>query len=98
MAMSIVLLLALLAAGCSEDGEGPTSIPGDGTGGSPTSPEATQAPDTTQAPVDESEGVSTEAVVVILFGIVLLAVLIGVLIGRNRSSSADSDENANGQE
>ena len=53
---------------------------------------------TTQAPVDESEGVPTEAVVVILFGIVLLAVLIGVLIGRSRASPADSDENANGQE
>ncbi len=98
-AMSIVLLLALLAAGCSEDGEGPTSIPGDESGSSPSSPEATQppeaeSPDTT----DESEGVPTEAVVVIVFVIVLLAVLIGVLIGRNRSSSGDSDESANGQE
>jgi len=107
--MSIVLLLAFLAAGCSEEGEGPISIPGDGSGTSPTSPEATQppetqppettqAPDTTEAPVDESEGVPTEAVVVILLGIVLLAILIGVLIGRNRSSSADSDESANGQD
>ena len=112
--MSIVLLLAFLAAGCSEEGEGPISIPGDGSGTSPTSPEATQppetqppetqppettqAPDTTEAPVDESEGVPTEAVVVILLGIVLLAILVGVLIGRNRSSSADSDGSANGQE
>ena len=95
---SIVLLLAFLAAGCSEEGEGPT-IPGDGTGSSPTSPEATQPPEAeTPDTTDESEGVPTEAVVVILFVIVLLAVLIGVLIGRSRSSSGDSDESANGQE
>ncbi len=94
-AMSIVLLVAFLAAGCSEEGEGPTSVPGDGSGTSPTSPETTQPP---EAPADESEGVPTEAVVVVLLGIVLLAILIGVLIGRNRSSSGDSDESANGQE
>ncbi len=102
-AMSIVLLLAFLAAGCSEQGGGPTSSPGDGSDSSPTSPEATQPPeaqppDTTQAPADESEGVPTEALVLVLLGIVLLAILIGVLIGRNRSSSADSDGSANGQE
>ena len=34
----------------------------------------------------------------VLFGIVLLAILIGALIGRNRSSSADRDGSANGQE
>jgi hypothetical protein len=96
--MSIVLLLAFLAAGCSEEGEGPTSSPGDGSGTSPTSPDTTQAPDTTEAAVDESDGVPTEAVVVILLVIVLLAILIGVLIGRNRSSPADSDGSANGQE
>ena len=120
-AMSIVLLLAFLAAGCSEEGEHPTSIPRDGSGSSPTSseatqppeaqpPDTTQAPDTTEAPADEpegvpteapadeSEGVPTEALVLVLLGIVLLAILIGVLIGRNRSSSGDSDERANGQE
>ncbi len=96
---SIVLLLAFLAAGCSEEGERPTSIPGDGTGSSPTSPEATQPPEAeTPDTTDESEGVPTEALVLVLLGIVLLAILIGVLIGRNRSSSGDSDESANGQE
>ncbi len=53
--ISIFLLLALFAAACSEDGEGPTSIPGDGSITAPTTPDTTQPPeaqppDTTQAP------------------------------------------------
>lgn len=62
--ISIFLLLALFAAACSEDGEGPTSIPGDVT--TPTSPDATQPPeaqppDTTQPPATTEAPATTQA-------------------------------------
>lgn len=104
--VAVPLMLALLGAACSEEGEGPTSIPGDVT--TPTAPEATdppeaqppettqppnttQAPDTTEAPQDES---NTTAIILVILGlIVAVAILVGVLIGQ-RSSSDDGDEGA----
>jgi len=118
--MSVFLVLAFFAAGCSADGEVPTSLPGDGSVTTPTppdttqppeaqppdttqaptttqAPDTTQAPTTTEAPVDESEGIATEAL--IIGGLLLaVAVLAGVLIGRGRSSSGDSDGGADGAE
>ncbi len=108
--ISIFLLLALFAAACSEDGEGASSLPGDGSITTPTSPDATQppeAPDTTQAPAttqapdstvapeDESDGIPTE-VLIVLGLVAAVAILAGVLIGRGRSSSGSTNGTESG--
>jgi hypothetical protein len=110
--ISIFLLLALFAAACSEDGEGPTSIPGDVT--TPTSPDATQPPDTTQppatteapattqapatteAPTDESDEGIPVEVWIVLGLVAAVAILAGVLIGRGRSSSGSTNGTESG--
>ena len=103
--ISIFLLLALFAAACSEDGEGPTSIPGDGSITTPTTPDTTQPPEaqppyTTQPPDTSQPPNTTQAPadesdgipteVWIILGLLLaVAILVGVLIGRGRSASGN---------